>query len=510
MKLDRDNPLPIAHQIEALIRDQIDRGELRVGERLPTEFELCERLGVSRTPVRRALGLLTEQGLIVRYPGRGTFVNATPPPGRRVKPATIAITVPEQRWCLPLQRAAARWNAEHPEQPVRLAFRIVGLARLRTELITGVAQGTAADIALLDSVWVAEFAERGYLHSLPAVDAAAVADLAADLFPTLRAENSYRGALYALPAEADFALLWYRRDWFAAEGLTPPGTWDDWLACAERFRRPAVRERHGLGPHPLAFAGGSAAGETATYQLLPVLWSAGADVIAHHEVTLDTPAAHRAVAFVSDLVRRHRVASPEVVGLPWNGPALAFAAGSVAMALGGSYESATIRAAAGWDEAAFGERVGFVPIPAGPDGAPATLIGGMSYAIFRQSRQPELALQVLVRATHPEVLGEFCAHTGQNPPTRSATAALAAADVPFLQATTRLFDHARVRWPLADYVRVSAQLRQMFESAIVGESAPAEAVARAAAVIGGITGLPQRETDRPRRLAAPRRMAGWG
>ena len=57
------------------------------------------------------------------------------------------------------------------------------------------------------------------------------------------------------------------------------------------------------------------------------------------------------MAFVGDLVRRHRVASSDVVAVSWNGPALALAAGTVAMALGGGYERSLIRAAAGWDEA---------------------------------------------------------------------------------------------------------------------------------------------------------------
>ena len=504
MKLDRESPVPVAHQLFALLREQIVQGQLRPGDRLPTEMELCERLGVSRTPVRRALGRLAAQGLLVRSPGRGTYVSATAATARRRAPAEITITVPEERWCWPLQRAAAMVNADHPEQPLRLRFEIVGLPHLRSKLAIAVAHGTASDISLVDSAWVAEFADRGYVQALDAIDPDLVAGAAADLLPPLRAENSHHGQLHALPAEADLALVWYRKDWFAAEGLLPPRTWDEWTACARHFQRAAVRDRYGLGPHPLAFAGGRAAGETTTYQLLPVLWAGGADVIADHEVVLNEPAAHRAVAFVSDLVRTHRVAAPGVVEAPWNGPALSFAAGTVAMAIGGSYEGALIRAAAGWDETEFRERVGLVPIPAGPAGSPASLVGGMSYAIYRQSRQPLLALRLVARATSAEVVGEFCARTGQNPPTTSATRRLAAERETFLHATAELIDHARARWPLVEYARVSHQIGRMFESAIQGELAPDEAVARAAAVISGITGFPERSPTRPTWLTAQR------
>jgi len=504
MKLDRDSPIPVAHQLLALIREQIERGELRPGDRLPTEMELCARLSISRTPVRRALGRLTAQGLLVRSPGRGTYVSATAASAHRRTPVELTITVPDERWCWPLQRAAAMVNAEHPEQPVRLRFEIVGFTLLRSNLALAVAHGAASDVSLVDAAWVAEFADRGYVQALDAIDADLVAGLAADLLPPLRAENSLRGQLHALPADASLALLWYRKDWFAAEDLAPPRTWEEWTACARHFQRAAVRDRHGLGPYPLAFAGGRAAGETTTFQLLPVLWAGGGDVIADHEVVLNEPAAHRAVAFVSDLVRAHRLAAPGVVDAPWNGPALAFAAGSVAMAIGGSYEGALIRAASGWDETAFGERVGLVPIPAGPGGSPASLVGGLSYAIYRQSRQPLLALRLVARATSAEVVGEFYAQTGQNQPTVSATRHLAAERGTFLHATAELIEHARARWPFVEYARVSHQLGRMFESAIVGELAPDEAVARAAAVISGITGFPERSPARPTWLTTRR------
>ncbi|MBA2519801.1 MAG: winged helix-turn-helix transcriptional regulator, partial [Chloroflexia bacterium] len=58
MQIDRTSPVPVAYQLELELRRQIDHGELRPGQSLPTELELCQRLGISRTPVRRALGRL--------------------------------------------------------------------------------------------------------------------------------------------------------------------------------------------------------------------------------------------------------------------------------------------------------------------------------------------------------------------------------------------------------------------------------------------------------------------
>jgi DNA-binding GntR family transcriptional regulator len=56
------------------IRDMIIRGELDSGERI-NEMELCEVLGVSRTPIREALKVLAAEGLVALLPNRGSRVN---------------------------------------------------------------------------------------------------------------------------------------------------------------------------------------------------------------------------------------------------------------------------------------------------------------------------------------------------------------------------------------------------------------------------------------------------
>lgn len=60
----------VVHQIELLIL----RGILRPGERLPSERELSEMLGVSRPSLRDAVAELQERGLLSARPGAGIFV----------------------------------------------------------------------------------------------------------------------------------------------------------------------------------------------------------------------------------------------------------------------------------------------------------------------------------------------------------------------------------------------------------------------------------------------------
>lgn len=65
---------PLHEQVRSLLMREIDAGTYAEGERLPSEPELCERFGVSRITVRRAVADLEGLGLVHRQQGRGTFV----------------------------------------------------------------------------------------------------------------------------------------------------------------------------------------------------------------------------------------------------------------------------------------------------------------------------------------------------------------------------------------------------------------------------------------------------
>jgi GntR family transcriptional regulator len=71
--VDRDARLPLYHQLHEVLYEKI-RKDWKPGDRLPTEAELVESYGISRITVRRVLDMLTQEGLIYRQAGRGTFV----------------------------------------------------------------------------------------------------------------------------------------------------------------------------------------------------------------------------------------------------------------------------------------------------------------------------------------------------------------------------------------------------------------------------------------------------
>lgn len=72
--IDRDRFEPPYYQLANILRGKIATGELRPGDRVPSEVQLCERYEVSPMTARRALTILLDEGLVTAARGRGTFV----------------------------------------------------------------------------------------------------------------------------------------------------------------------------------------------------------------------------------------------------------------------------------------------------------------------------------------------------------------------------------------------------------------------------------------------------
>jgi len=74
MKPAQDGYRPAYETIAAKITELISSEDLKPGDRLPTEHELSEQLGVSRTVVREAVKVLVATGLVYTRRGSGLYV----------------------------------------------------------------------------------------------------------------------------------------------------------------------------------------------------------------------------------------------------------------------------------------------------------------------------------------------------------------------------------------------------------------------------------------------------
>jgi len=64
----------LSKSVEDAVEQAIQQKKIKAGTRLPSELEMCEQFGVSRTVVREALRVLNSRGLITIIKGKGMFV----------------------------------------------------------------------------------------------------------------------------------------------------------------------------------------------------------------------------------------------------------------------------------------------------------------------------------------------------------------------------------------------------------------------------------------------------
>ena len=82
--LDENSTIPLYRQLSERLGEMIRSGVLPDGERIPPTRELAGQIGLHRTTVAAAYGLLEAEGLIRGYVGRGSFVSyqrSVPAPG---------------------------------------------------------------------------------------------------------------------------------------------------------------------------------------------------------------------------------------------------------------------------------------------------------------------------------------------------------------------------------------------------------------------------------------------
>src|SRR5437764_7132397 len=349
-EIDPSQPIPIYFQLKTLLLEDILGGRYDGDGRLPTEHELCDRYRISRTPVTRALSELAEEGVVLRHRRRGTFVNPhwrRPPAGK----PEVRIVVSEGPWGRMLRDAASG----------RLRINLVTVPRpsLRQVLMHSVAEGQAPDLAILDSVWVSEFAAAGFLRPIEDIDVAwTKQEMERDFLPPLVRANRHGGQTYGISAFADVAGLWYRRRELERVGARPPATWNE-LRRVGRTLVSAGAKR------PIVMPGGSQGAETTAYCLIAFLASNSAAVLDGEQVVLDSPATVEALRFLRSLVEDGSMPA-DVVAYDWDRSTAMLAEGQAAISFGGSYEAAGLAEALGVPLAELSEHVG---VPRGPAGA---------------------------------------------------------------------------------------------------------------------------------------------
>ncbi len=74
MSIDHDRGVPVYEQLAAILRAQIESGELQPERALPSGKTLVQTYGVARGTVDKAIAVLKAEGLVYVLHGKGVYV----------------------------------------------------------------------------------------------------------------------------------------------------------------------------------------------------------------------------------------------------------------------------------------------------------------------------------------------------------------------------------------------------------------------------------------------------
>ncbi|HEY8553634.1 MAG TPA: ABC transporter substrate-binding protein [Burkholderiales bacterium] len=329
------------------------------------------------------------------------------------------------------------------------------------------------DVLALDVIWIAEFAQAGWIADVTELLPPAEHG---DYFPAALAAARYRGRLYAIPWFVDAGLLYYRKDLLAAHGFAPPRTWDE-LAHIALHLRARIPGLHGFVWQGKQYEG-------LVCNVLEYLWGAGGDVLRDGQAVLESAENRRALAFVHALVPRG--ISPELVATATEETSRhVFGSGRAVFLRNWPY-AATLFERPG---AAVRGKVGIAPLPHFPGHVSAATLGGWHLGINRRARHPEEAAAFVRFMTSPEAQRVLAREYGLNPARRPlyADAELLEAQ-PHLETLRPILDAARPRPVTPRYAQLSQVLQSEFSGVVTGIREPEAALAAAQREIERILG----------------------
>lgn len=73
--LNSSSILPLYHQLQEILRENIESGVWKPGDMIPSEYQLMQEYFISRNTVKKAIENLVQDGILNRVQGKGTFVS---------------------------------------------------------------------------------------------------------------------------------------------------------------------------------------------------------------------------------------------------------------------------------------------------------------------------------------------------------------------------------------------------------------------------------------------------
>jgi multiple sugar transport system substrate-binding protein len=256
------------------------------------------------------------------------------------------------------------------------------------------AKDSTLDVVLIDVIRPAQWAAAQWAEPLDSYLGAEKDAVMAKYLPAYREANIVGGKVMALPYFADVQLLYYRKDLLEKHGVTPPKTWAELQASAEKIQK-AEGNAQLSG---FQTAGAPIEGTVCTY-LVP-MWGAGGELTDKAgKLTMTSDAAKKPFELWDNL-KKAGVTPPNLAEIPTDRIRQNFQAGNLVYGMTWGY--VWNRSQNDADSTVKG-KVGVVPLPGFSADKAATCIGGWQLAVTSFSKNKAEAVKLARWLSSPEV-----------------------------------------------------------------------------------------------------------
>lgn len=326
------------------------------------------------------------------------------------------------------------------------------------KLLTAYAGGSLPDLGQVGNSWIAELSAIDAIVPVPA----SLANLVAGQFPGVVDTNRIDGRLMALPWYVDTRLQFYRRDLFERAGFAaPPDRWDQWKAALH-----AVQAKSGGGFAILL--------PINEYEhLTQMALSAGASLLNADGTrgAFRAPEFRRALAFYKSMFdeRLAPIAGAAQISNVWN----EFARGYFAVYPSGPWTIGDMKSRLppnlqhSWATA---------PFP-GPDGPGRSTPGGSSLVVYKSTRKPAAAWQLITQLVAPTSQQRLQTLTGDLPPTRAVWASSGLLSDPITQAFALQLESTSPLPKVPEWEQIATEMQAVAELHVRGRMTADDAVA---------------------------------
>lgn len=337
------------------------------------------------------------------------------------------------------------------------------------------------DLFLMDIVWIAQFVQSEWLQPLdPFFDDGLLNP--ENFFPrVVEAVDRHAGRTYALPAFLDVGLLYYRKDLLAAQGFAgPPQTWDDLVTQALAVQE-AERRRN---PQFNGFVWQGAQYEGLVCTFLEFVTSHGGRLTDGGTVTVTGEKTRAALAFMQDLIHRHRISPPNTyTEMQEEEVRRSFQRGNALFERNWLYAWSLHQR----EGSAVRGRVGMTALPHAPGEAAAATLGGWHLGISRTSDAKDQAWRLAAFLLSREVQTRLLLDLGWYSGRRDVYAAPdVRRQIPQADRLQHIVAHAVSRPDLAYYAHVSRIIQRYVNDCLAGKRSAAAALAAMQAEIDRI------------------------